>query len=91
MEELLRQFVDDKIHLYISESELTEEFPYMLYWHIMNVQTGFEISKDLLKVKSYQFSPKFTNYKDGEVMVFETKEQTLEYLEKELKKINETL
>lgn len=90
MEEL-QQLTNDKIHLYVSNSELTEEFPYMLYWHIMNVQTGFEISKDLLKVKSYQFSPKFTNYKDGEVMVFETKEQTLEYLEKELEKINETL
>lgn len=90
MEEL-QQLTNDKIHLYVSNSELTEEFPYMVYWHVVNIQTGFEISKDFLKIRSYQFSPKSTDYKEGKTIVFDSKEQLLEYLKKELEKINETL
>ena len=93
MEQELRKLTNDKIHLYISNSKYfdTDTFPYMLYWHTITIQNGFEVSKDFLKVKSYKFSAVTNDYREGETKEFDSKEQTLEYLKKELKIVCETL
>lgn len=74
----------------LAYNSFVEEFPYKLYYLDDLIQKGFEISKEGTRVKKYEFSSQLDI--DDEILYkeFNNIQETLTFLEKEIKLVNQT-